>query len=141
MRRLWIATLVVGALVIAACSASVLELDVGTCFNDPADLTEVQTSDIASVDCDTPHSNEVFANVVVSGDDFPGIDVITGQAESQCVAAFGPYIGEPYETSMYDILWFGPSEETWDIGDRVIICAAYDLSGEPLVGSIAGIGQ
>ncbi len=141
MTRIGVVAFVAFAVFLSACSAGVLALDVGSCFDDPADIAQVGASDIVVVDCDTPHDNEVFANVVLTGDEFPGSEVVADRALAQCVDAFGPYVGTAYETSVYDILWVGPSQETWDVGDRVVICAAFDPGGAKTTGPIQGIGR
>lgn len=141
MRRTGLAALVIVVVALAGCSADVLALDIGVCFDDPDAFDLVESSDVPVVDCATPHDNEVYANVDLTGDAYPGPDEVANRADQICVDAFDAYIGAPYETSIYEFSWFVPSEESWDAGDREVICFAYDLSLEKITGSINGIGQ
>ncbi len=139
MRRITLLVIFVGALVLAACSGSVLKLDIGTCFDDPETFDQVE--DVPVVDCDDPHDNEVIANVDLTGDDYPGQDQVENRATQICYEEFSDYVGISYEASMYDIGWLFPTAETWAAGDREVICFAYDLTLAKITGSINGIGQ
>jgi hypothetical protein len=141
MKRMGLVTLVVAVLVLSACSTEVLTLDVGTCFDDPDTFDLVDSSDVPIVECDVPHDNEVYANEDLQGDDFPGRDGMATRADEVCLAEFASYIGTPYADSIYEFSWFVPSEESWDQGDREVICFAYDLNFDKITGSINGIGQ
>ncbi|MFV1971161.1 MAG: septum formation family protein [Acidimicrobiia bacterium] len=138
MNRSVMAVLVVVALVASACSASVLKLDVGTCFDDPETLEQVE--DVPIVDCAEPHDNEVFANVDLTGGDYPGQEQVENRATQICYDNFSDYVGIAYEQSIYDIGWLFPTAETWAVGDREVICFAYDVNFEKITGSINGIG-
>lgn len=129
-----------GALVlITACSGAVLSLDVGTCFDDPASFAEV--TDVPVVTCSDPHDNEVIALLPLGEPAYPGEDVINARAGEGCVAAFEPYVGIEYPQSTYDVGWFAPSADSWQVGDREVICFAFDLTGAETVGSIRGSGR
>ncbi len=139
MNRLLMAVLVVVALVASACSADVLKLDVGTCFDDPDTFEQVE--DVPVVECEDPHDNEVFANVDLTGDDYPGQDQVENRATQICYDNFSDYVGISYEESVYDIGWLFPTAETWSAGDREVICFGYHIDFEKITGSINGIGQ
>jgi hypothetical protein len=141
MRRIGLVGLVIAAVLLSACTGEVLTLDVGTCFDDPAEFDLVDPSDVPIVDCDVPHDNEVYANKDLQGDEFPGREGMANRAGQVCLDEFDPYIGASYDTSIYEFSWFVPSEESWDAGDREVICFAYDLTFEKITGSINGIGQ
>jgi hypothetical protein len=81
MKRRIVVGVAAATLALSACSGTVLELDVGTCFDDPEDFEEVE--EVPIVDC----------------------------------------------------------AETWAIGDREVICFAYDIELEKITGSINGAGQ
>jgi hypothetical protein len=141
VKRIGLAVLVVAMLVLSACSADVLTLAVGTCFDDPDEFDLVDSSDVPVVECDVPHDNEVYANEDLLGDEFPGREAMANLADEVCLAEFAPYIGTAYEDSIYEFSWFVPSEESWDESDREVICFAYDLNFDKITGSINGIGQ
>lgn len=126
-------------LVLAACGGSVLSLEVGTCFDDPESFAEVE--DVPVVACADPHDNEVIALLTLSEPAFPGEDVVNARAGEGCVAAFDPYIGIAYAESVYEVGWFAPSADSWAIGDREVICFAFDLTGAETVGSISRVGR
>ncbi|MDK1291936.1 MAG: septum formation family protein [Actinomycetota bacterium] len=139
MRRIVMLILVVGVLALSACAGTVLKLDVGTCFDDPETFDQVE--DVPIVDCDEPHDNEVIANVELTGGDYPGQDQVENRATQICYDNFSDYVGISYEESIYDIGWLFPTEETWDAGDREVICFAYHLDFAKITGLINGIGQ
>jgi hypothetical protein len=141
MKRIWLAMFVVAVIVLSACTSTVLTLDVGTCFDDPEEFDLVDPSDVPVVDCDVPHDNEVFANRNLQGDEFPGRDGMANRADQACLDEFDSYVGASYDTSIYVFSWFVPSEQSWDAGDREVICFAYDMNFDKITGSINGIGQ
>ena len=126
-------------LLLTACGGSVLSLDVGTCFDDPASFAEV--TDVPVVACSDPHDNEVIALLALGEPAFPGEDVINARAGEGCVAAFEPYVGIAYAESAYDVGWFAPTADSWAIGDREVICFAFDVGFAPITGSIRGSGR
>ena len=126
-------------LVTAACSGSVLELDVGTCFDDPETFDEVD--DVPVVDCSEPHDNEVISTQDLTGSDYPGTEQVENRASQICYDDFSDYVGNAYEDSIYDIGWLFPTEESWAVGDREVICFAYDLDLQKISGTVNGSGQ
>ena len=56
-----------------------------------------------------------------------------------CLEAFDGFVGTPYVDSELDIYYLIPSEESWSDGDREVVCAVYDLSGEQLIGTAEDI--
>lgn len=105
-------------------SLSVEDLRVGDCFD-----TEVE-DEISSVDahpCDEPHGYEMFEVATWTGsDEYPTEDAMTEFVISECIPAFGEYVGRSYETSALDFVHFVPGEEGWEDGDRVFQCALFD---------------
>ncbi len=137
--RLRAMLLLVVALVASACSGNVFDLEVGQCFDDPDDFSEV--SDVDIVDCAEPHDNEVYHLFdVADADDYPGLTVIETAATDGCLAAFDGYVGTPYADSVLDIRYLYPSEDTWGEGDREVICSLYNLNDEQMTGSMRNAG-
>jgi len=124
----------VTAVLVAACAPSVLKLDIGTCFDDPSTLESV--TDVPIRDCSDPHDNEVIALDQMSATVYPGDDAVTSISEETCVRAFDGYLGEPYLESLYEVGWLSPSSESWDVGDREIICFAFDPTPQKITGSL-----
>ena len=112
-----------------------LELPVGACFDDPDDFAAV--TDVPIVSCDQAHDNEVVGMNDIARPSFPGGSAVNQLATEICVAEFESYVGVSYADSPLDVGWFGPTEESWDAGDREVICFTFDPSGQKLVGSVA----
>ena len=134
----WIHVLPI-ALVLVGCSSGVLSLDVGTCFDDPESFSAV--TEVPVIDCSEPHDNEVIATFDVPGDAYPGDDSVTEQSEVGCVARFEPYVGIDYDSSIYEVGWLNPTEDSWATGDREVICFAYDVTLAKITGSIEGVAE
>ncbi|MEG3616259.1 DUF4190 domain-containing protein [Isoptericola haloaureus] len=113
-------------------------LVVGDCFEPPADLTSGDP--LQAVDCGVPHTAEVFGVDDVAADAFPGVETMQVQAEDFCLDVFGDYVGVDYMDSALQVIYFHPSELTWSVGDRRIICGATTMDGSPLHDSVAGSG-
>jgi len=114
----------------------VFEVAVGDCFNDDS-ASEI--SDIPAVPCSEPHDNEIYHLFDLPGDEFP-TDIDT-QAEAGCYEQFAPFIGVEYDVST-DIDYFiiQPTAETWEVGDREVICSVYDINGQT-TGTLAGAAR
>ncbi|MDH3729750.1 MAG: septum formation family protein [Acidimicrobiia bacterium] len=100
----------------------------GDCFNEPSGAT---VSEITLIDCSNEHELEVFANISLSGDAFPGEFAMVEQAFNSCISRFESYVGEPYDTSILYLFPFTPTEQSWADGEREALCVVY----EPVPGS------
>lgn len=141
MRQHLIFMLLAVALIGAACSSgtSVFDLEVGDCFNDQADLTETQVSDVDSVSCLEPHDNEVYFEYSMTDAVFPGESAALEAAAFRCVDEFDAFVGIGYLDSELDIFPITPTARSWEEGDRVVYCAIYALDLSKLEGSMRGI--
>ncbi|RIJ59451.1 septum formation family protein [Clavibacter phaseoli] len=97
-------------------------------------------ADVSTVPCREPHDFEVYANVTITGDAFPGDDAVDAQADDLCGRAFGPFVDYDYQDSIYDYRYFQPTSGSWSTGDRIANCIIGDPAGK-IVGSLAGIGR
>lgn len=132
---------VAGAL-LAGCSGDqrVTSLEVGDCFDDSAEfLTGEDVSSVPSVPCDEPHDNEVFHVTDYSGSSY-SFEGIADFADMVCYSAFEPYVGRSYQTSVIDFTWLIPTEESWSLGDREVVCIAFHMDFEQLRGTVRGSG-
>lgn len=120
-------------------NADVFTLQVGDCLNDSG--TAEQVSEVPIVPCSEPHDSEIFASVILTGDEFPGNDVVTSEGDTQCEAEFAAFIGVPRLDSIYEFSFYFPTESSWSRGDREILCVVYDPAGQKLTGSLEGIGR
>lgn len=119
-------------------TTSVFDLEVGDCY-DGATEANVETVDV--VDCDTPHEYEVYALVqheAGPGEEYPGDEAISDFADDACLgSSFEDYVGRSYQDSELYAFALQPTAETWDVGDREVVCAAF-LQNEQLEGSVEG---
>lgn len=119
---------------------SVLDLQVGQCFEEPTSADEVET--VLVVPCTTAHAYEVFAVWdLTGGPAYPGDEVILEQADAGCLERFAPYVGVDYAASALTYAFFYPLEREWSsVGDRGVACFAYRTDEAPLTATIAGSG-
>jgi hypothetical protein len=113
---------------------------VGDCF-------DVRKADKAptiylKLDCTLPHQNEVFATIDLTGKDFPGTPYLQQIAKQQCPASWAAYVGQPYETSVWELGYLLPDESTWGNGiHHVIGCLIQPGDTERFSGSAKGSGR
>lgn len=114
-----------------------LDLDVGDCFDRPAD-PDVES--VPAVPCRQPHDLEVFATFVLdAGDDvvFPGAAAVATQAGNGCSERFADYVGVPPDSSGLLIVPYAPDALAWELGERGVTCAV-SLADGSLEGSVQG---
>lgn len=114
------------------------DLEVGMCLND-ADLPEAFTS-IPLVDCAVQHDSEVYAIESLAEGPYPGDEEVFRLAEDICFDAFEPYVGTPYDRSLYYYGYYWPDKNNWGFGDREIVCVLFDENGQ-IEGSVRGSGR
>jgi hypothetical protein len=121
----------------------VMSLQVGDCFDDPADLEDV-VYEVAAVPCSEPHHNEVYAVQSLATAFprvFPGQDALWEYSYQVCSGSvFDSFVGTPYAESTLEVFSLTPSEESWEDGDREFVCALFRLDGEKLSGTARGSG-
>lgn len=125
-------------------STSVFDLREGTCFNDPVTADDELVEELAVVSCDTPHDNEVFAIIDhPDGTDaaFPSSEAMSEFANQKCEAVYYTYVGTAYADSLFLYSTYYPTAESWDEGDREIICFLYHPDLEKLTGSRKGSNE
>jgi hypothetical protein len=106
---------------------SVLDLAVGDCWNDIPD-DGVETDSVSTVPCAEPHEGEVYGVFDLDiGDDWPGQDQVSTEAEAQCVQQFEGFVGMTYQDSALSLFYFSPTEDSWTaLGDRGAVCVVVD---------------
>ena len=126
-RMLVITTVAAASVALSGCQGNVFSLKVGDCLlSSSATADNSEVSDVPVVGCDKAHESEIFASILMDDGDFPGADEATKQAETGCVDAFKEYVGIAYEDSKLGINYFTPTQDTWDTGDREILCILLD---------------
>jgi hypothetical protein len=101
---------------------------------------EHPVGDVSTVPCSDPHDFEVYRDVTITGDAFPGDDAVDTQADDLCGKAFVPFVDADYQDSIYGYTYYQPTSGSWSTGDRVGNCLVGDPAGKT-VGSLAGIGR
>lgn len=100
----------------------------------------------ASIDCSEPHDNEVYHEAdfpAPNGAPFPGDDQMTAWSQELCYEAFGGFVDEEYELSVYELDFLQPTKETFEhpVGrHRRVTCYLYSTIDDQVVGSAAGTG-
>ena len=117
--------------------SNIFTLVVGDCFN--GDYW-AGVSAVTFVDCAEPHENEVYASIMMDDGDFPGKDAVLAQADTDCRAEFGSFVGLSWEESVLAFGTLFPSAESWPLSDREILCIINDPA-RTTSGSLAGAAR
>ena len=156
MQFAWIGVVVVVAVVGAVTAASrddageivgagtmhIADVQAGDCFdlNDGLDVEEV--GDIRAIPCDEAHIFEAYHSTDLPDGAFPSRSVLDAEFESACLPAFESYVGRDYQTSELYVTSFEPTPESWDQGDRSILCViSTENAATALTGSVRDSGR
>jgi hypothetical protein len=120
---------------------SVFDLELGTCFDDPAFAAEESSTigETTAVQCFDPHDAEVYAIVPYTQTDedaYPGEEAVQDYADDQCFDRFEDFVGIPYEESALDIATIWPTEDSWSQGDREAVCSVFHVENQKLEGTM-----
>lgn len=99
-----------------------------------------ETEEKFLVECSLAHDNEVYFVIEMDDTAFPGTEAVTEFADNQCFDAFEDYIGQQYELSALEIGYLIPTEDSWFLPDREVVCFVFNRSGPKLEGSVEGLG-
>jgi hypothetical protein len=111
-------------------AVNVGDLKVGDCLADSLTGGGEAIFTVETVPCSQPHSGEIYAVVIPRGD-YPGDEAMAVQADELCNAEFESFVGLPYEESVLYFTYLHPSdEESWNAGDREVVCTVYDPAGD-----------
>ncbi len=102
----------------------VFSIKVEECFNDETAEGETVT-EVEKVDCAEPHIWEAYESIIVEDGDgsYPGEEVVTEQAQTDCKAPSRPTSASTTTTRPSYLSYYYPTEETWtEINDREILC-------------------
>ncbi len=121
-------------------------LAVGACFNTAGmgragNLTDAELEEVSVVDCSEPHLSEVIGVVQIPAPpdaDFSTSDDYSGVNIQACESAWEDYLGDPRSRAFPwpTLEMTGPTRETWEAGDRTIVCFAVPEQGHLLHGSL-----
>lgn len=116
---------------------SVFDITTGDCLGDFPD-GEVETVDLYP--CEEEHVQQVFMITEIEDEELPGQEQLEELILDDCLPTFEEFVGLPYEESELQINYLAPSEETWQEGDRDIVCTVVDPSGS-VTGSLEGAAR
>lgn len=99
------------------------------------------TAGVVKVDCDDPHVGEVYAQQDLDNQVlFPGARMSQFTAAVCTGETFEDYIGYPFDLSIFDVITYAPSKESWAAGDRTVTCVVTDPSAGYIPGTLEGAG-
>lgn len=128
-------------------TVSPFELEIGDCFNveEDADSDVDELVKVELIDCEEEHLFEVFEFVnhpAGDDDEYPGDEAIRDFAFEECELEFEDYVGVSYDDSTYYIAYLWPSDESWEAGDREIVCTVHQgREPTPAEGSARDSGE
>ena len=132
-----IAVVLVGAFLLRPFfSGNAGDLNVGDCFDEPADVTATVT-DVQHHPCTDPHDAEVIfvGNYAPAPSDYPAD--FKPFYEANCTPAFDAYTGLDFTTeTTYDLAAYKPTTDGWSNGDRQVICYAVRDDGTKMTSSL-----
>jgi hypothetical protein len=101
----------------------------GDCFNarDIRKPTKPLPNHIDIMSCTRSHDAEVYFSdsIWLSTQPYPGDKEIDDRYHARCKDQLEGYVGMRYEQSMLEYVSWVPNTNTWKVGDRRSICAAY----------------
>jgi molecular chaperone DnaK len=117
---------------------TIASLDVGECFNG-------EPTDLDTVDCDQPHSGELYFLAPPPDPQaaYPGVEVLQNEVGQACITALVDYFGAAAEVAAergIEVQPLAPSEDEWDDGTTDVYCVAVPAEGGTASGSIQGRG-
>ncbi|MBG6226286.1 hypothetical protein IWX63_002876 [Arthrobacter sp. CAN_A2] len=99
-------------------------------------------SDIAVIPCDEQHVFEAFATTRMPDGEYPGQGEANTAATDFCAEEFRSFIGVDYDTSVLELLYFYPVEESWNArDDREILCFVAEREETPVTGTLRDAGR
>jgi hypothetical protein len=113
-------------------TVSISQVEIGKCFD--ADLEAAALRVVRIADCAVPHTGEAYATVRAG---LTGLSVgETGTvATQQCAAAFGEFVGKPYERSELDMYYVVLEDRA--VADGNVLCLV-GMPGMRLTGTMRG---
>jgi hypothetical protein len=137
-----------GGEITASADADAFEILKGDCidllaldgYGDAAAGEEFEVESVPVVPCAEPHTGEVYAELVMEGDEYPGEKSVVKTFDDWCYAEFEKFVGVALEDSAYLYTGFYPTKDTWEqLDDRTLQCIV--SSEEPVEGCLKGVAQ
>lgn len=129
--RIVLLTTVVALFAVSCSDGNVFELSVGDCFQE---IGATEITDVEMVDCGDPHNHEVISVWNVTEASLPADSAF----EEGCYDRFEAAIGTPYSESAIFVTPIYPSPQSWDQGDREVICYSYEFEESGALAMVTG---
>jgi hypothetical protein len=120
------------------------QLAVGDCFDPVADMDDQTLLAALMRDCNEPHLMQVFGIGTMNdpiGAPYPPTDEVDQLTASICEPAFEDFVGVPYQDSRLSATYYSPSEDSWQFGDRAVMCVIEASEAAPLTISAEGLNR
>lgn len=98
--------------------------EVGDCVQMDS-LPDQDVTDVPTVDCSAEHDGQVFTSFVLPDGKFPSEQEWQDVVGERCVGDFRSFVGTAYADSALDIFYLSPTADSWESGDREVLCVAY----------------
>ncbi|MFJ6794597.1 septum formation family protein [Streptomyces sp. NPDC091268] len=116
--------------------ADIEELHAGECFNVPGGDLLDEDPFVYRIACTEVHHAEVTSLTRLSQTGYPGPDRLRKSAADECWKAQDAYAMDSWALPEYaEMFYFSPSRESWDEGDRTLLCVI-GTTGEEHRGSL-----
>lgn len=103
-------------------------LEVGMCLPERAENGVIAAGDSRTVPCSQPHVGEVYDSITLPDGDYPGEESLV-RASAKCETTFQGFVGKAFAESDLTLAYFHPTKESWERGDREILCVVEVPSG------------
>ncbi len=113
-------------------------LRVGDCF---LDTGTGSTQVVIGVPCSHPHDSQVVALTDVPGGDgeeWPGEAGLAGRSRALCLRAATASVGGNLTDPTVGLSAYLPDRQSWDAGDRRVVCTIGHIDGTDMTGSLLG---
>jgi hypothetical protein len=109
-------------------------------YGEAAEGEEFEVETVPVVPCAEPHTGEVYSEMVMKGDKYPGEKSVGKTFDDWCYAEFETFVGLSYDESQYGYTGFYPTKDTWEqLDDRTIQCIV--SSEKPVTGTLKAAAQ
>jgi hypothetical protein len=102
--------------------------EVGDCL-DMEVVEQAELSEIPTVDCADKHDGQVVHTFEMPGESFPSDTEWSEAIEEGCTQGFEEFVGTSYGESDLLVQDLSPTEESWESGDRQVLCLAFVSDG------------
>jgi hypothetical protein len=108
------------------------ELKPGDCFDEPGE----QETTVKLIPCDRPHDAQITHVFEMRDPSYPGDTATEKIATDGCDARWKRMFGKNPAPVRLEQWYMPPNKESWDLGDRTIMCYATDAKKRPLTRSV-----